>query len=138
MHIRPANAKHAGDTGPTQVNIQDANLMDVSAVCIFNYCICTYIIPNLSLSYSFSLHGLNMRHPLFCYTCTQLELTFFPACLRASANSVVMVLLPTPPFPDSTNTTCRTWAKFASHMKKRRGTKVSSACLRVPKIYTKR
>lgn len=47
-------------------------------------------------------------------------LTFLPACRRASANSVVMVLLPTPPLPDSTNTTCLTWARFASHVEQRR------------------
>lgn len=46
------------------------------------------------------------------------QLTFLPACLRARANSAVMVLFPTPPFPDRTNTTCRTWAMFASHLKR--------------------
>ena len=45
--------------------------------------------------------------------------TFLPACLRARASSVVMVLLPTPPFPDRTNTTCRTWARFPSAAEQR-------------------
>lgn len=56
-------------------------------------------------------------HTVFSCIYTFLELTFFPACLRASASSVVMVLLPTPPLPDSTNTTCRTWDRLPSSMK---------------------
>lgn len=28
VHIRPAHTQHAGDTGPTQVYVQDANLMN--------------------------------------------------------------------------------------------------------------
>lgn len=66
----------------------------------------------------FKVLYLYMHHNT-TYTQLVFELTFLPACLRASASSVVMVLLPTPPFPDRTNTTCWTWARLPTHMKRR-------------------
>lgn len=39
VHIRPADTQHPGDAGPTKVNVQDANLVDISVTCshVFAY-----------------------------------------------------------------------------------------------------
>ncbi|TNN42774.1 hypothetical protein EYF80_047033 [Liparis tanakae] len=91
VHVGPAHAEHAGDTGPTQVNVQDADLRN-RLRCSMTSC---------------SVRGHRLQ-------VSSRSLTFLPACLSASASSVVMVLLPTPPFPDRTSTTWRTCDRFPS------------------------
>lgn len=125
MHVSVHNVKHARDTGPTKVNIQDANLRDTSATsgitthCIFQYCTQCAVHKWKTKWCFFDISPSSLMDgnagPALAHSS---QLTFFPACLRASANSVVMVLFPTPPFPDRTNTTCRTWAMFPSHLKR--------------------
>lgn len=119
MHVSTHNVKHARDAGPTKVNIQDANLKDTPPTHRTNNYIvfwnihdfCTWITSKWCIFNifpgSFMCGNTDLLHT---------QLTFLPACLRARANSVVMVLFPTPPFPDRTNTTCRTWAMFPSHV----------------------
>lgn len=96
MDVRSAHTQHPRDAGTTEVDIQDANLRTTK----FYKCLFTFEKG----------HGQMFDLQL---------LTFFPACLKARANSVVMVLFPTPPFPDSTRTTCFTSARLPSHMKRK-------------------
>lgn len=104
MHVSAHDAEHARDAGPTKVNIQDANLKDRAAT---RGLITTVYFEILYMNY-IKMHGdANLLLA---------QLTFLPACLKARANSVVMVLFPTPPFPDKTNITCRTWAMFPSRV----------------------
>lgn len=46
------------------------------------------------------------------------DLTFLPWWRSARANSVEMVLFPTPPFPERTRMICRTLARFPGSGKK--------------------
>lgn len=106
MHVSAHDAEHARDAGPTKVNIQDANLNNRPATSGLNTTV-YFEILYLYMNYIKMYGDANLLLA---------QLTFLPACLRARANSVVMVLFPTPPFPDRTNTTCRTWAMFPSHV----------------------
>lgn len=108
VHVRPANIQHAGDTGSTEVNVQDANLMDADRNHMFR---CAYTCKQNVLTTRRNWTDLKT----WLHGASEL-LTFLSACLRARANSVVMVLFPTPPLPDRTNTTCLTWVRFPSRM----------------------
>lgn len=101
VHFWPAYIQHAGDTRPTEVNVENPNL------------------NNTEVHKTVSLAEDETHQTRRCWSVSA-GLTFLPACLRAKASSVVIVLFPTPPFPDRTNTTWRTWARLPSHMKQRR------------------